>query len=406
MKKMITLSEYCSSVRDGTHDSPKQVDSGKLLITSKHINNGTIDFSSAYMISNDDFNKINKRSKVDKWDLLMSMIGTVGRLYVVKDNPDYAIKNLALFKIGDEWRAKYLYYYLGSQPVQDYFDAVANGTSQHFVGLGYLRKFRIPDWEGHTLTVIRILNNYDQLIENNNKRIKLLEDMAESLYKEWFVRFRFPGYDEVKNNNGIPPVWNYIKFSEIYDYSRGVSYSTEEIECLEGKNLINLKNILSYGGFRRDGIKKYDGKYKNNQVVKCKDLIMGVTDMTQERRTVGAVALVPNINGIISADLIKLRSKINNVFSYCLFKYGFYSKMISQFGNGANVIHLKPTSIKNQKILIPSDDLINSFVKIVEPTIDEIEKLNSQNDILIQQRDSLLPRLMSGKLSVEGKEVI
>ena len=129
---------------------------------------------------------------------------------------------------------------------------------------------------------------------------------------------------------------------------------------------------------------------------------MGITDMTQDRRTVGAVALIPNIRGIISADLIKLESEIDNVFSYCLFKHGFYSKLISQFGNGANVIHLKPTSIKNQKILIPNEIIINKFAALINPTIDEIEKLNSENDLLIKQRDSLLPRLMSGKLEVRN----
>ena len=128
--------------------------------------------------------------------------------------------------------------------------------------------------------------------------------------------------------------------------------------------------------------------------------------MTQDRRTVGAVALIPEISGVISADLVKLNSKLSNVFSYCLFKYGFYSKLISQFGNGANVIHLKPSSIKNQKILLPTQDLIDRFVSLIEPTIDGIEKLNNEIELLTLERDYLLPRLMSGKLSVEGKEIV
>lgn len=116
--------------------------------------------------------------------------------------------------------------------------------------------------------------------------------------------------------------------------------------------------------------------------------------------------MVPDIEGVISADLIKLNSQLDNVFSYCMFKYGFYSQLVSQFGNGTNVIHLKPSSIKNQKMLVPTDALIKQFVSLITPTIDEIEKLNTQNDILSKQRDLLLPRLISGKLSVEGKEVI
>ena len=135
-------------------------------------------------------------------------------------------------------------------------------------------------------------------------------------------------------------------------------------------------------------------------MVKEHDLIMGVTDMTQDRRTVGAVALVPKIDGVISADLIKICSSMSNIFSYCMFRWGAYSAYISQFGNGANVIHLKPDSIKNIKILKPSDVIIEMFVKIAEPIIENINRLNVQNDNLIKQRDLLLPRLMRGKLAV------
>ena len=96
------MDEYCSSVRDGTHDTPKPTDSGYYLVTSKAVNNDTIDLSSCYLISENDYNNINKRSKVNKWDVIMTMIGTVGRLHIVKYEPQYAIKNIALFKIGNE----------------------------------------------------------------------------------------------------------------------------------------------------------------------------------------------------------------------------------------------------------------------------------------------------------------
>ncbi len=300
----------------------------------------------------------------------------------------------------------FLYYYL--QYATPMWLGGTNGTTMVHITKTNMEKKKvfIPSSVSEQKLIASVLTKYDELIENNENRIKCLEEMANSLYKEWFIRFRFPGHEITRMDNGIPFGWEHKKFSNLYDFSRGVSYSTEEIECEDGINLINLKNIASFGGFRRDGTKKYDGKYKKDQVVKYKDLVMGVTDMTQDRRTVGAVALVPDISGVISADLIKLNSSLDNVFSYCLFKYGFYSKLVSQFGNGANVIHLKPSSIKNQKILIPTKDIIEKFVSLVTPTIDEIEKLNSQNDILLKQRDALLPRLMSGKLSVEGKEIV
>lgn len=130
------------------------------------------------------------------------------------------------------------------------------------------------------------------------------------------------------------------------------------------------------------------------------DLILGVTDMTQDRRTVGSVALIPVIDGtsVISADLVKIESKVPNQFLYCMCRYGFYSKYFSQFANGANVLHLKPNTLLNKKVLLPTEDLIETFTKKVIPMVDIVDKINLQNDILIKQRDYLLPRLMSGKL--------
>ena len=117
MNPNIRLDEYCESVRDGTHDTPKPTSEGFPLVTSKAIKNNKIDFDACYFISEDDYNKINKRSKVDKWDVLMTMIGTVGRLLLVKDISSYAIKNIALFKVNDEYKAKWLYYYLSTKNV-------------------------------------------------------------------------------------------------------------------------------------------------------------------------------------------------------------------------------------------------------------------------------------------------
>lgn len=402
MNLNIRLDEYCESVRDGTHDTPKPTPEGFHLVTSKAIKNNKIDFDSCYFISEEDYIKINKRSKVDKWDVLMTMIGTVGRLLLVKDNPNYAIKNIALFKVNDEYKAKWLYYYLSTKNVQDYFEMIASGTSQHFIGLGHLRKLKINDYHAGSKQIVDILSVYDNLIENNNKRIKLLEQMAENLYKEWFVRFRFPGYENAEFENGLPKGWEYVKFDDILSFDRGISYSSEEIDCEDGLNLINLKNIDAFGGFRRDGTKKYNGKYKESQVVKKGDLVIGVTDMTQDRRTVGAAALIPTIKGtsVISADLVKVVSDIPNIYLYCLCRYGFYSKYFSQFANGANVLHLKPGALLNKKVLLPTKDLIEAFVEKASAIIELIDELNLANDNLIKQRDLLLPRLMSGKLKV------
>ena len=328
---------------------------------------------------------------------------TIGKMCLT-NTIAYSNQQINSLIVNNNFDAHYMFYFL--RYVKSYFQQLGAGTGS---GKGIVNKatfekskVKVETNKNIQVKIADILSAYDNLIENNNKRIKLLEQMAENLYKEWFVRFRFPGYEDVEFEEDIPSNWNYIQLSDIISFERGISYSSAEINCDDGINLVNLKNIQSYGGFRREGTKKYNGKYKDSQIVKTGDLILGVTDMTQDRRTVGAVALMPVLDGtsVISADLVKIESQVPNQFLYCMCKYGFYSKYFSQFANGANVLHLKPNTLLNKKILLPTEDLIETFTKKVKPMINIIDKINLQNDILIKQRDLLLPRLMSGKLEV------
>ena len=287
----------------------------------------------------------------------------------------------------------FVYYFLKQNYIRDLATNSMTGASgRQRADLKFIKKitFDLPSLPIQQ-KIASILSTYDTLIENNNRRIRLLEQMAENLYKEWFA------YHKIKELSKA------VKLKEIISITRGLSYSSEEISCVDGNNLINLKNIQGYGGFRLNGTKKYNGKYKPEQIVKEGDLIMGVTDMTQDRRTVGSVALIPNVNvlSIISADLIKINSNIENTYLYAMFRYGNVSRYIAQFANGANVLHLRPKSILNIKVILPNQHLIDSFVLKVKPMIHLINRFNTEIDLLTRQRDLLLPRLMSGKLEVK-----
>lgn len=256
-----------------------------------------------------------------------------------------------------------------------------------------LKKACIPDYDlGYQQKIASVLSTYDDLIENNNKRIRILENLVKDWYQHNF------------STEKIKSCSNLIKLGEVVQIIRGVSYSSEEIDCEDGNDLINLKNIQAFGGFRLNGTKKYNGKYKKEQIVKTGDLIMGVTDMTQDRRTVGSVALIPitQNTSVISADLIKIQSNLDSVFLYAMFRYGNISKYISQFANGANVLHLRPQAILNIKVFLPEEKKIMDFAQKVKPILDEINILNEKNANLAKQRDLLLPRLMSGKLEIKG----
>lgn len=187
----ISAKDFCASVRDGTHDSPKPVESGRYLITSRHIIGGKIDLSNAYLISNEDFEAINKRSKVDRWDVLISMIGTVGEPCLVREDPEFAIKNIGLFKTKSELDGKWLYYYLTSPQAQALIRQHSRGTTQAYVPLGALRDFpvRVPNDEGVKRAITNVLGKLDDKIDLNRRINQTLEAMAQAIFKSWFVDF-------------------------------------------------------------------------------------------------------------------------------------------------------------------------------------------------------------------------
>ena len=130
-------------VRDGTHDSPKYQEEGFPLITSKNLKKDLLNYDNVKYISEQDYININKRSKVDKGDILFAMIGTIGNPVVIKDEPDFAIKNVALFKVPNSQNSNFLKYFLDAKSNIDKMMGDAKGTTQKFVGLGYLRAFKI-----------------------------------------------------------------------------------------------------------------------------------------------------------------------------------------------------------------------------------------------------------------------
>ncbi len=155
-------------VRDGTHDSPKQSESGFYLITSRHMKPSGIDFSTAYKISEVDYNEVNKRSKVDKNDILFSMIGTLGLIYLVTDEPHFAIKNIGLFKSSQKpWITNFLFLLLKSSIGQKFIYESADGSTQEYITLGNLRGFEFP-YPGQSL-----IKEFDNKIEPLFNKMKL-----------------------------------------------------------------------------------------------------------------------------------------------------------------------------------------------------------------------------------------
>ena len=210
---------------------------------------------------------------------------------------------------------------------------------------------------------------------------------------------RFPGREHTRIVDGIPEGWEKRKLSDVFGYVRGKSYSSKDLAETGPVLMVNLKNIRSFGGYNRNAEKYYVGEFKGSQLLSAGDIVMGVTDMTQERRLVGHVAIIPRLHKstIFSMDLIKLESKsIQKYFLYSALQYGGLSRQIALLANGVNVLHLKPDAMSSLEMIIPDNSLMEQYHQIFGDLYEQIETLSEQCDLATQARDRLLPKLMGG----------
>lgn len=252
-------------VRDGTHDSPKYHETGYPLVTSKNLKPWGLDLNSVSLISEEDYNLINKRSKVDKGDILFAMIGTIGNPTLVKEEPNFAIKNMALFKPKSDLNINFVCYYLSSPDVIQKMIDEANGATQRFVGLNYLRNFPIivPPLPEQT----RIVNKLDRLFKRIDKSIALLEEnikhteaLMSSVLDEVFGEIEESLLKPILDvcsiyNKTINPkdgeIYNYVGLENIESVSgRLVDFSPSTGESIKSSKVIFGKNAVLYGKLR------------------------------------------------------------------------------------------------------------------------------------------------------------
>lgn len=188
--KELPLKDVCD-VRDGTHDSPKYISKGYPLVTSKNLKNGEITSDNLKYISKIDYDKINERSKVNIGDVLFAMIGTIGNPVVIREMPNFAIKNVALFKKSEIILPLFLKYFLETTKVQSIMTKEAKGSTQKFVPLGYLRTFPIslptlPEQERIVEEIEKGFVKADKMSEIVEKSIKFAEQLKQSVLKRAF----------------------------------------------------------------------------------------------------------------------------------------------------------------------------------------------------------------------------
>ena len=421
----IPAKDFCASVRDGTHDSPKPVENGRYLITSRHIIGGKIDLSNAYLISSDDFEAINKRSKVDRWDVLISMIGTVGEPCLVKEEPEFAIKNIGLFKTKSELDGKWLYYYLTSPQAQALIHQHSRGTTQAYVPLGALRDFpiRVPNDREVMRAITNMLGKLDDKIDLNRRINQTLEAMAQAIFKSWFVDFdpvkaKIAAKQEGRNPlraamsaiSGKPDAeLDALPTEQFEQLAATAALFPDEMEESElgeipkGWAVGRLDDLLVLQrGFDLPNQDRIPGDF---QIVAASGpagshseaTVRGPSVVTGRSGVLGRVFLILDDFWPLNTTLwVKEFRAATPCYAYELLR----GIDFAAFNAGSAVPTLNRNHIHGLPCLIPHADIMGGF----EANALNIHKLLKQNTkeakSLASLRDTLLPKLLSGELSV------
>ena len=273
----------------------------------------------------------------------------------------------------------YLYYYMKAN--LDYIKLFGTGATFPEISGKTMGKIKVEIFKSLDVQhrIASILSTYDTLIENNTKRIRLLEKMAENLYKEWFVRFRFPGHENVEMENGLPKGWSRGSLSDVCEFKRGKNITSSEME--EG-NVPVISAGLEPSGYHS-----------------CSNVRGVNVTMSSSGANAGYIAI--HYSDIWAADCSYIKEATTDNIYYVYELLNNIRNVINNFQRGAAQPHVYPKDVNRIKLILPSKELMLKANGRLEIMHKEIYNLQKQNSLLARQRDLLLPRLMSGKLEVK-----
>lgn len=393
-------------------------------IRARDIKNGKIDTDNLMYLTEDVHEKI-KRYIIEKSDIVITIVGaSVGDVGFADEKVhgfNLTENAVRLTKFNSEVYSKYLFYILYQKRFHDYMQLIAGASAQPKLGIYKIKRINIElPKKDLQIKIASILSQYDNLIENNNKRIKILEQMAENLYKEWFVRFRFPGHEKetLKSTTWgkIPNSFQIKKMQDVITYYIGGGWGNDDkSEMFPIEAYVIRGTDFSYvvkGDISTCPLRFHKKSNVDSRQLQENDIIIEISGGTAEQ-PVGRVCLVSKdliqrLNGVvICASFCKLirldKARVSPVYFYYWMKYLYETRIIEKFQlQSTGIINFKfDYFLRKGEILLPSNETMKAFEKQVLPLRAKIEILAQQNQNLIKQRDLLLPRLMSGKLQVK-----
>lgn len=399
------MDSICSLVTDGTHDSPKLQPSGVPFIKGKHISQGYIDFANCDFITEADHADACRRVKPRIGDVLFSNIGSVGDTARVSVNREFSIKNVALFRPDPaKVDPRYFYYLVVNPRFKESMLSLRSGSAQPFITLGSLRGYETTFHidRDQQRRIASILSAYDDLIENNTRRIAVLEEMARRIYEEWFVRFRFPGHEGlrmVESELGlVPDGWRAAALGDIAAYiNRGLAPKYDDAAA---SIVINQKCIrdqrLNLGEARKQGKPVPAEKF-----VRLGDVLINSTGVGTLGRVAQVLEAIDNCTVDTHVSIVRPGKDCDPDF-FGLTLLAQQAHFEAQGVGSTGQTELSRGRIAETSVVVPPLAVQRAFGKVVQPMRRLTVTLQNKNLNLRTTRDLLLPKLISGELDVSA----
>lgn len=374
----VRLEDCCYSISDGDHQPPPKAQQGIPFVTISNINSmNQLDFSDTMFVPKEYYRSLDEKRKVRKGDVLYSVVGSFGIPVLIKEERPFVFqRHIAILRPKEDIvDSGFLFYTMLSRDFYAKADAVAIGAAQRTVSLGSLRNIKIdvPSLESQK-HIADILSAYDDLIENNQKQIKLLEEAAQRLYIEWFVDLHFPGHENTKIVDGVPEGWRRGLLKELIS----VNYGKDHKKVPDDGNI----PVYGSGGLMR----------------KCnKSLFSGEAVLIPRKGSLNNIMYVDETFWTVDTMFYAtMKQPHTAVFVYFFVKaFDMYSMNI-----GAAVPSMTTKILDAMDVVIPDKETLEKFDKYAKVYFNKIKTLQGQNEQLKTARDLLLPKLMSGEVEV------
>ena len=399
------LNDICISISDGDHQPPPKADKGIPFVTIANITKtNKFDFTDTMYVPREYYDALDSKRRPSCGDVLYSVVGSFGIPVFITDDKEFVFqRHIAILRPDKEKVVpEFLYYTMLSRDFYMKADAVALGAAQRTVSLTSLRAMEIdlPTIDVQE-KIVSILRPYDNLIEFNQKQIKLLEEAAQRLYKEWFVDLRFPGYEDVKIVDGVPEGWKRTTIGEFLGVRSGYAFKSGWWQD-SGYPVVKIKDINN----NTVDISSLDhvAPEHTSKIPEFKldkgDIVIAMTGAT-----IGKIGLVPEVDNLYTNQRVgkvfpNAELLIPTPFVFCFYgQKSILEQIIALSSSSSAQPNISGGQLESFEV-IANIDIINKFGKNMQPHFDKINDLYKQNRLLTQARDRLLPKLINGEIEV------